>query len=215
LKKNSAGVYEAGIFSGISWLRHGFGSLASEGWTGPYTMAKQVHSDTVLVANGLTGSIGEADALITSEPGQLVGIRTADCLPILLVDPVHRVVAAIHAGWRGTVAGITATTVTRMRQQFGSDSADLLAAIGPGIGLCCFEVGPEVGRQFQSTFPERAELGHVDLREAIRRQLIDTGVNMRSVETADLCTVCTAGEFHSFRRDKEASGRMVSAIGVL
>lgn len=187
--------------------------MASEGWSGAHVSAKQVHSDTVVVANGLSGSVGEADALITSQPGQMVGIRTADCVPVLLVDPVRRAVAAVHAGWRGTVAAIAAKSVVRMREEFGSRPEDLLAAIGPCIGLCCFEVGPEVGCQFQSIFPQQADSRHVDLAEANRIQLVQAGVGEQAIEVAGLCTVCTDREFHSYRRDREKSGRMVSAIG--
>jgi hypothetical protein len=105
--------------------------------------------------------LGEGDALLDNTPGSVVAIKTADCLPILLVDDRHRAVAAVHAGWRGTVAGIAQRAVEAMRAQFGSAPGDLRAAIGPGIGPCCYEVGPEVAAEFG-----RQGRAHVDLGEA-------------------------------------------------
>ncbi|HUS06175.1 MAG TPA: peptidoglycan editing factor PgeF [Bryobacteraceae bacterium] len=214
MEKSSAGVYQAGNLSSLEWLHHGFGSRASEGWIREYTGAKQTHSDTVVVSNGITGSAGEADALISSELGQMIGIRTADCVPLLLADPVNRVVAAIHAGWRGTVADIAAKTVRQMASRFSTDPAQLLAAIGPCIGLCCFEVGPEVAQQLQPLFPEKVDDTHFDLAEANRRQLAAVGVASGHIETSGLCTFCLAEELHSYRREGNLSGRMVAAIGI-
>ena len=204
----------------LGWLEHGFGTRLSEGWppSGPVIMAKQVHSDRVLDANGQRdGVIGEGDALIVSRPGTLVAIRTADCLPILVVDPVHRAAAAIHAGWRGTVARISSRAVEKLAHTFDSRSRDLIAVIGPGIGECCFEVGAEVASQFGTLFPEREDLQEstrISLAEANRRQLCDAGVPAEQIYISEDCTCCGQEEFHSFRRDREASGRMLSAIGI-
>ncbi len=99
----------------------------------------------------------QGDALITAQPGLLLAAQSADCVPILLADPVRRVAAAIHAGWRGTLARIAAKTVGRMRLEFGTRPGDVLAAIGPAIGRCCYEVGPEVAQAFLGQFPLAAE----------------------------------------------------------
>lgn len=190
----------------LGWVEHGFGTRNSVDWPGsrPLAAVKQIHSDRVVVAEG-PGVLGEGDALITDRPGFLLTIRTADCFPILLADREHRRVAAVHAGWRGTAAGIAAKTVAAM------GSGDLVAVIGPGIQKCCFEVGPEVAVHFAG-YP--AERTHVDLAAENRRQLIEAGLSPDQIVVSDLCTCCGPDQFHSFRRDREASGRMVSAIGI-
>jgi len=157
----------------------------------------------------------QADAIITSEPGKWVGIRTADCVPILLADPVNHCVGAIHAGWKGTASSIVALAVSKMTQVCGSDPQDLIAAIGPAIRRCCFEVGPEVAQQFEHWFPEQLDQTHLDLMEANRRQLLTSGIRRQFIDIAsEFCTKCDAGEFHSWRREREASGRMVAAIRI-
>jgi YfiH family protein len=122
---------------------------------------RQIHSDIVHRVD-LTGSvIGEeprkADALITGERGVLLVVQTADCIPILLVDTKHSAVAAIHAGWRGTVRRIAAKTLGRMQMEFGTRPEDVIAALGPGIGQCCYEVGPDVAREFHAQFARSRE----------------------------------------------------------
>jgi YfiH family protein len=200
-------IFRARNLAAEPWLVHGFGTRLSEGWVqgGEVVSLKQIHSDVVWEASEAAGCLGEGDALISAQPGLLLTIRTADCIPVLLADPVKRAVAAIHAGWRGTAAGICAKTVARMSVAFGSDPADLIAAIGPGINLCCFEVGAEVAAQFGT------DSRHVDLIEANRNDLILSGVT--KIAHGAPCTVCESGLFHSFRRDKSL-GRMVSAIGI-
>ena len=136
---------------------------------------------------GAAGCSGEGDALLENTPGSVVAVKTADCLPILLVDERHRAVAAVHAGWRGTVAGIAQRAVEAMGEQFGTLPGDLHAAIGPGIGKCCYEVGPEVAAQFG-----QQGRAHVDLAEANRRQLMDAGVTPERIYASNLCTMCRA-----------------------
>jgi polyphenol oxidase len=203
-------VYRSPRLLGLPWLTHGFGTRLSPGWPGDYTSVKQVHSATVFDAGGEGGCLGQGDAIVSREPGVIVGVRTADCVPVLLVDPNLRVVAAVHAGWRGTVQRIVPAAVAHM----GADPTHLLAVIGPCIGECCYEVGPEVSERFRSTFPERPDLGHVDLSEANRRQLLDAGLSPGNIELSGLCTRCNP-DLDSFRRDGEAAGRMVAAIGIL
>jgi YfiH family protein len=178
---------------------------------------RQVHSARCLFAGGWTGCLGEADGLITDRPGAYLSIRTADCIPILLADERLRVVAALHAGWRGTVQAIAAAAVETLRHGFGSRPEDLIAAIGPGICANCYEAGPEVAAQFGRWFPERADLNsrtQVDIGEANRRQLIAAGLVTARVFAGAPCTFCHAGEFHSWRRDHVRTGRLVSAIAI-
>ncbi|MHB8411985.1 MAG: peptidoglycan editing factor PgeF [Candidatus Acidiferrales bacterium] len=118
---------------------------------------RQVHSDVVHIIREPLLDIPKGDALATRTPGLLLGIQTADCVPILLVDPRHRAVAAVHAGWRGTLARIAAKTVGRMTMEFETRPEDVLVALGPAIGRCCYEVGPEVVKEFAAQFPSAAE----------------------------------------------------------
>ncbi len=212
----SSGVLSSEALSRIPGLIHGFGTRLSEGWPGqPMATVKQIHSARVVLVQE-PGGQGEADALITDRSGFVLAVRTADCVPILIADPDHHAVAAIHAGWRGAVSRIVVGSVEAMRQHFGSDPAALIAAIGPAIGRCCFEVGPEVAAEFAALFPERHDLAsktYIDLPEANRRQLMEAGLKADRISSASACTRCDAAQFHSYRRDREQSGRMVTAIG--
>jgi hypothetical protein len=129
---------------------------ASAGW--PLVTLRQIHSDIIHSVDSPPDSQLVGDGLVTSAPGLLLGIQTADCLPIILVDPHHRAVGVFHAGWRGTVKRIVEKGVGEMRRRFGSRPRDLKAAIGPGIHGCCYEVGPEVRDQFASQFAYAAKL---------------------------------------------------------
>ncbi|PWU06187.1 MAG: peptidoglycan editing factor PgeF [Terriglobia bacterium] len=206
--KDSAGIYRVPEFGRLPWLVHGFGTRSAN-LPPSLTTLKQVHSTTCVFAAGRTGQLGQGDALLENTPGCPVAVKTADCLPILLVDEQNRAVAAVHAGWRGTVGQIVLHSVDAMRRQFGSKPAELCAAIGPGIGVCCYEVGPEVAQHFG-----KQGRTHVDLTEANREQLRDAGLAANRIYSAGLCTKCLADEFHSYRRDKEAAGRMYSFAGI-
>jgi hypothetical protein len=134
------------------WLIHGFGTRRTPDPSShgvPAFTLRQIHSAIVRVAGD--GGV-KGDALLASRPGDLVGVKTADCLPLLLVDVRRRVVAAVHAGWRGMARRVVEKAVGEMRRQFGSDPRDLRVALGPGIRACCYEVGPDVLDEFQSQF---------------------------------------------------------------
>jgi YfiH family protein len=118
----------------------------------PLVALSQIHSDIIHVVHAAPEQTLQGDALVTTTPGLLIAVQAADCIPILLADPEHRVVAAIHAGWRGTLKRIAEKTVGRMRMLFGTQPEKIIAAIGPGIGRCCYEVGPEVVKEFASQF---------------------------------------------------------------
>ena len=210
------GVYRCEDFVSYGWLEHGFGTRNSGDWLDGRKIAelKQVHSAEIEIVGGNWGILGEGDGLIGRDAGVLLAIRTADCLPVLMVDVRLKVVAAVHAGWRGIVAGIGGRAVERMGEAFGSRAEDLRVAIGPGIGECCFETGPEVARQF---FPEKKfgnEKPHVNLGEAMFGQLCETGIPAEGIFRAKLCTKCLGGEFYSYRREGQRAGRMWSAVGV-
>jgi polyphenol oxidase len=211
---NAEGVLESDLLKQLPWLRHGFGTRLSAHWPGEYTQLKQIHSDIVFLVDRASGCLGEGDALVTATKAQIIGVRTADCVPILFADADKRVVAAAHAGWRGTVAQIASRTVERMQQEFGSDPRSVYAAVGPSIGPCCFKVGSEVARQFAPYFPDAARATHIDLKETNARQLLELGLHPGHIDVSSSCTMCEAERFHSFRRDKQMAGRMISAIGI-
>lgn len=161
------------------------------------------------------------DALITRQPGCCICISTADCIPVLLYDRAHQAVAAIHAGWRGTVAYIVGHTLERMRALWGTEGSEVVACIGPGISLESFEVGNEVYDTFLANGFDMTRLSHqkaatgkhhIDLWEANRQQLLDFGVPSRQIETAGVCTYIHHEQFFSARRLGIQSGRILSGI---
>jgi YfiH family protein len=163
------------------------------------------------------GAPGEGDALITARGGVRVAVKTADCIPLLLFDPRQRAVAAVHAGWRGVVANIAGAAVAALGAKYGTRGDDVVAALGPAIGGCCFEVGPEVAEQFRATFPERDDLTgrtKVDLQEAVVRQLVAAGVQKLQIDRGAPCTSCGGREFFSWRRDRVLGERMFAVIGL-
>jgi hypothetical protein len=204
---------------------------------------RQIHSDVIHRFDAALGEPCRGDASTTNRPGLLLGVQTADCVPILLVDPKKRAISAVHAGWRGTLRRIVVKAIGQMQMQFKSKPADLLAAIGPSIGGCCYEVGTEVAIQFQSQFaaaPEwfdefrsgdepnpiqwlnRMPPGHqpppknvlLDLKKANRAQLLDAGLRADNIFVSDLCTACRRDLLFSYRKEGALSGRLMSAIAI-
>jgi hypothetical protein len=211
-------VYRCIAFEEFEWLSHGFSTRDAQLPGGIITL-KQVHSAHVRNAAGIADRAVEGDALISNEGGTLVGVRTADCVPILLADPETRAVAAVHAGWRGTAAALVRSTVEHLHKEFGSDPIHLRAAIGPSIRVCCYEVGPEVAENFRPVFPEwnigngRRGRTMLDLVEANTRILLEAGIPCEQIYDSGLCTFCCPAEFHSYRRDPCDTGRMVAFVG--
>jgi len=204
---------------------------------------KQFHSDVVCGFSSAPNETCGGDASISNTPNLLLGIQTADCVPILLLDPKKRAVAAVHAGWRGTLQRIAEKTIGRLKMEFKTDPSDLLAAIGPAIGGCCYEVGTEVAAAFLSQFPNAPEWfdelrtgdepnplqwlnqfppGHqpppknvrLDLRKANRAQLLSAGLSPQNIFVSDLCTACRPNLLFSYRKQGSESGRMMSVIGI-
>jgi len=193
-----------------NFFEYRFGTRQDGDWleSTACTTIRQVHSDQVIEATG-PGVAGEGDALVTNRPGLWVAIRTADCVPILLADSRKRVVAAVHAGWRGTSAGILTRTLEKMAHWCATDPADVHVAMGPAILSCCYEVGEEVAAQF-------GQVGrcHIDLIGENRQQAVAAGVRSQNIQSLGLCTSCDLGSFYSFRKEGEAAGRMISAIRI-
>lgn len=184
-----------------------------------------VHSADVVVADaprGARDSLGKADALVTDRPGVTLFLRFADCVPVLLFDPRRRAIGIVHAGWKGTLAKIAAATVRVMAERYGSRPADLLAGIGPSIGPCHYEVGPEVVAQTRAVFGASADKllvrlngrHHLDLWAANARALCEAGVDAARIQISGLCTACRVDEFFSHRAEKGKTGRFGALIGL-
>ncbi len=194
------------LLNKLKRFEHGFGTRLDEIDQSAMASLRQVHSNRVIRVER-ESCAGEGDALITQTPGLALSVRTADCFPILLADVRTGAVAAIHAGWRGTHGRIVFETIGEMHAQFATNAGDLIAAIGPGIGACCYQVGEEVARLFG--LGGRAK---VDLAQENRAQLIECGVNPERIESNGRCTFCEPEIFYSYRREGEKAGRMVSFI---
>ena len=180
----------------------------------------QVHGAAVVrVRRGEAFDVSaKADALVGDDPGRVLSVRVADCVPVLLATADGRVVAAVHAGWRGVVAGVVGAAVREATDLAGT-GAPLMAAVGPCIGGEAFEVGSEVLAEFRRAFGADAPVrgradgkGWVDLRAAVRRQLVAAGVGTDHIDSTDRCTYRDAGEFFSHRRENGVTGRMAAII---
>ena len=193
----------------------------------------QVHGSDVRVVQTLSeakpatdehGDTIYCDAIVSDATGVLAGVKTADCVPILMGDPETGAFAAVHAGWRGVVAGVVTRALARMVSDYKTKPADIVVAIGPAAGACCYEVGSEVIEAFADRFapsaslfkPTRPDYACVDLIKANRAQLTAVGVNEEKISSAPLCTMCRTDLFFSYRREKNLYGkvgRLMSVIG--
>ncbi|MER3446474.1 MAG: peptidoglycan editing factor PgeF [Candidatus Dadabacteria bacterium] len=218
------------ILSKISGVVHGFsnrgfnGSLSEAaglfGLRGIATL-DQIHSSRVFVIrNKFKGLEQKGDALIADLKGIGVGVFTADCMPILLVDDSTSVVAAIHAGWRGTLSQIAKATILEIEKGFGIAPSRIHAVLGPSIGVCCYEIGWDVASLFMDRFSDwegyllrKGKSEYVlDLKEANRYALAREGV--KNIEIIEICTKCNM-EFHSYRRDGKRTGSHINFIGLI
>jgi YfiH family protein len=197
----------------------GFGSRHAGPPTGIVGATRQVHGATLVRCAPFPGppAAGDCDGLIVEAAGLTVGVRTADCVPVLLAARSRPWAAAVHAGWRGTVAGIVERAVEAAFAD-GIDAGDLIAALGPSIGPCCYEVGEEVVARFHLRgWPVREGAQgrrSVDLRDANRRMLEASGVASAAIVECGPCTRCQNRDFHSFRADPEDPGRQWSWISL-
>lgn len=171
-----------------------------------------------------TGETVYCDAIVSNAPHVMAGVKTADCVPLLMGDPRTGAFGAVHAGWRGTFAGIVFYALERMSNEYGARPEDCTVVIGPAATACCYEVGPEVIDGFKERFADADGLftptreGHacIDLLRANRDQLISAGVDAKRIFTSPLCTMCRTDLFFSYRREKKTLGkvgRLMSVIG--
>jgi YfiH family protein len=189
-------------------------------------LIRQVHGTGVAVArrgDTLPWTRPEADVIISDDPASAIGVRVADCAPVLLADRRQPVVAAVHAGWRGTLERASAAAVLALQREFGTDPSHLVAAIGPSLGPCCGEMGPEVVEAFRSAGHDASALArwfqpgpngrpHLDLWQANRDQLEAMGIPPASIFVAGLCSKTHADRLHSYRAHGARAGRMVGLI---
>ena len=201
---------------------------------GQWTLAGcwQVHGAEVRVVQSVEdakpaeNTLGETvycDVIVSAAKGVLAGVKTADCVPILIGDPVTGAFAAVHAGWRGTLATAVIAGVERLAKDYDARPQDLRVAIGASAGPCCYEVGSEVIEAFTSKFADGEKLftptrpGHamVDLLMANREQLISTGVKAERIHTAPICTMCRTDLFFSYRKEKSLHGKVGRLMAVV
>ena len=175
----------------------------------------QVHGAQVRVVEQ-AGSYDECDGVVSGTPGLFLAITVADCVPLFLYDPVREAVAALHAGWRGSRLGIVQEGLQEMRTRFGTLPGDLYAVIGQSAGVCCYEVGEEVACQFEERFVVRTpgSKPHLDLHAFHLDLLLGSGVARDRIELLTSCTICHPARFHSYRRERDLSGRMMGVIGL-
>jgi polyphenol oxidase len=178
--------------------------------------AKQVHGDSVVAATSLPVESAEADIVLSGESDTAVAVQAADCVPLLFMDSATGAVAAAHAGWRGTACGVAQSTVRAMARHFGTRPSDLVVAIGPSIGPCCYRVGGELltsfGPQGRRWFYHLSGGWMLNLWSANHDQLVEAGVDSANVHVAELCTVMYPDVFDSYRRDGAIAGRQAAAI---
>ena len=187
--------------------------------------ADQVHGTEILVVDGAdttttVSTVGEADGLITTTAGVGIAIMTADCVPILMVAPEYNAVMALHAGWRGTVAGIAATGLAQARRDLGIPAEAWLVALGPAIDQCCYVVSSEIGCDLVNRWGAMPDAWHPDgdhgqlfLRRANAAILVQGGVRPEAIQMVGSCTACTANRYFSHRASEGRAGRQASIIG--
>ncbi len=167
--------------------------------------------------------IPEGDVLLTTEPGVLLSVRTADCMPVLIADPDRPAVAAVHSGWRGTRQRIAGKTAVLLAGLTDSEPRRLVAVVGPSIQKCCYQVGEEIYEEFRRELtgsdaffspPQGNRKPHLDLPAAARAQLMEAGLLPENIHLSDLCTRCRDDYFFSYRRERKLKGQMLSVIGI-
>jgi YfiH family protein len=191
-----------------------------------FIVANQTHSDNIRIISkketkgwkSVEDAIEDCDALITNAKEIVLTILTADCVPMLLYDHEKRVVAAVHAGWKGTKAKIAVKTVYKMKEVYGCEPKNIIAAVAPSIGPCCYEVGEDVAKYFFDTpsgFQKAGEKYMLDLPFINKKQLLDVGLIEENIEMSNVCTACEVDRYFSYRREQGCSGRFMSMIGLV
>ena len=175
----------------------------------------QCHSSAIKIIRS-PGEYNDCDALITNVKEVALGITIADCVPILIFDPVNEIVAAVHAGWRGTQGRITEKTIDILVHEYSSNPSHVRAFIGPSAGACCYEVSEEVAVLFNNKIvPYSNQRFFLDLKKENKIQLQKQGLSDINIEVSPSCTICEKEKYHSYRRDGKKSGRMLAIISMI
>jgi YfiH family protein len=215
----------------IPYLVHGFGAgkwkdadfRKPPEWSGfSLLFLNQVHSDTIRFIDRIPEKTLSGDAMVTNIPGLLLIIRTADCLPVLIVDESQKVITAVHCGWRGTSKRVVHKAIQGMVDRYGCHASSFLVALGPCIGSECYEVGEDVLQAFEKeglstesfrAHPSKKKKYLFDLKGENLSQMMSLGIEKENIHCADGCTHCDES-LPSYRRDRDKSGRMLSFIGM-
>jgi hypothetical protein len=191
-----------------------------------FIVANQTHSDNIHLIKmqkesgweKLENAIKNCDALITNQKNIMLTILTADCVPILLFDPIQNAIGAVHAGWKGTQQEIVKKTVKKMQNEFNSKPSNLIVGIAPSIGKCCYEVDSNVAQHFEkikNSYTQKENKYMLDLSLINQTQLIHAGVKEKNIELSNICTACEVDQYFSYRKEKGCSGRFMSMIGLV
>jgi uncharacterized protein, YfiH family len=174
---------------------------------------KQIHS-AIIHDSKKNLVMSEGDAIITDCKNLGVGVFTADCVPVIILDSEKDIATAVHSGWKGTFEEITAKTIDKMINEYKASINNIKVFIGPHIKQCCYEVGQDLIQKFNNKFNDSFEIGNnISLEKVIIKQCIDRGVEISNIETLDYCTYCSDTiKFHSYRKNKDKSGRMFSMV---
>ena len=245
--------YVCRAFESLPWLRHGFSTRRSGADEEPLNLhptvgydperakknrsrllcalglenaslvsLNQIHSNQVCAVEAINENY-EGDALVSNMENTALAIKTADCFPVLIVDPVHRAVGAVHSGWRGTLARVLPRTIEEMCRRFQSDPACLMSAMGPAIRECCFEVGEDVAQLFNEAYPGKSTTRpnatspgkHMaNLAAVLKTQLTQSGIPPGNQHDIGMCTCCNTRDFFSWRVEGASAGRMMAVIAV-
>ena len=193
-----------------------------------YVLANQSHSANIVfiekqdkpISQGWdsqASAIADCDALITQQSNLALGILTADCVPILLYDPVVQLIAVVHAGWKGTKAQILFKTIKQMQKEHGSNPKDILAGIAPSIGKCCYEIHLDVAQYFlqdSQAYTQKGDKYMLDLPYINQTQLLDAGLQKEHIELSHICTSCQNQNYFSYRKEQGCSGRFISMMAL-
>jgi len=191
----------------------------------------QIHSNRIFVVESAADFHNtektenhEGDGLVTNIENTALAVKTADCFPVLIVDPAHRAIGAVHSGWRGTLARVLPRAIEEMSRRYHSDPARLLVALGPGIRECCFEVNEDVARLFKEAYPDKATARPhtsapgkylADIAAVLKIQMTQSGVSPDNQHDIGICTCCNTREFFSWRAEGAAAGRMMAVIAIV
>jgi len=190
-----------------------------------FIVANQTHSDNITIISepkeigwhSLEDAIEDCDALITNQKNIMLTILTADCVPILLLDPITNVIAVVHAGWKGTQQEIVLKTIQKMQKEFNVNPQTILAGIAPSIGKCCYEVEWNVAQHFaniEGAYSQKEDKYQLDLPHINHHQLLQAGLKVENIECSNICTACQVEHYFSYRNEQGCSGRFMSMIGL-